>query len=122
MTSSGSKYPSPCLREHFPIVYGVELKERADTPRTFAVGSYRLRGTISMIPQMTQVALRIHEKDMVKEYPDFNKKKFLYRLSMSEYGRRVGKGLHEARFRDTPYSELFFASFLRLDPSSPLIF
>jgi hypothetical protein len=44
-----------------------------------------------MIPQMTQIALRTHQKDMMKEKPDFAKKKFLYRLSRSDYEKEWGK-------------------------------
>ena len=44
-----------------------------------------------MIPQMTQIALRTHKKDMMKETPDFAKDKFLYRLSRSEYEKEWGK-------------------------------
>jgi hypothetical protein len=60
-----------------------------------------------MIPQMTQVALRLHEKDMVKEYPDFNKKKFLYRLSMSEYEKEWGKDYTKPDFGTRVWSEIF---------------
>jgi len=34
---------------------------------------------------MTQIALRTHKEDMMKETPDFAKDKFLYRLSRSQY-------------------------------------
>ena len=61
-----------------------------------AVGSYRF-AVSRMIPEMTQVALRTHKKDMMREEPDFAKKKFLYRLSRSEYEKAVGKGLRESR-------------------------
>jgi hypothetical protein len=60
-----------------------------------------------MIPQMTQVALRLHEKDMVKEYPDFNKKKFLYRLSMSEYEKEWGKDYTKPDFGTRVWSIIF---------------
>jgi hypothetical protein len=40
---------------------------------------------------MTQIALRTHKKDMMKETPDFAKDKFLYRLSRSEYEKEWGK-------------------------------
>jgi hypothetical protein len=40
---------------------------------------------------MTQIALRTHQKDMMKEHPDFAKKKFLYRLSRSDYEKEWGK-------------------------------
>ena len=44
-----------------------------------AIGSYRF-AISRLIPEMTQVALQTHKKDMMREQPDFAKKKFLYRL------------------------------------------
>jgi hypothetical protein len=44
-----------------------------------------------MIPQMTQVALRTHKKDLMRETPNFAKRKFLYRLSRSDYEKEWGK-------------------------------
>jgi len=40
---------------------------------------------------MTQVALQTHKKDMMREHPDFAKRKFLYRLSRSDYEKEWGK-------------------------------
>jgi hypothetical protein len=40
---------------------------------------------------MTQVALQTHKKDLMREHPDFAKRKFLYRLSRSEYEKDWGK-------------------------------
>ena len=40
---------------------------------------------------MTQVALQTHKKDLMRETPDFAKRKFLYRLSRSDYERQWGK-------------------------------
>jgi hypothetical protein len=40
---------------------------------------------------MTQVALQTHKKDLLREHPDFAKRKFLYRLSRSEYEKDWGK-------------------------------
>ena len=93
----GFQVSKPLLERAFPIVYGVELKDVLPH-EDLAVGSYRF-AVSRMIPQMTQVALRTHKKDMMKETPDFAKEKFLYRLSRSEYERRVGERLYEARFR-----------------------
>ena len=101
----GFKVSKPLLERAFPIVYGVELKDVL-THEDLAVGSYRL-GVSRMIPQMTQVALRLHEKDMVKEYPDFNKKKFLYRLSMSEYEKEWGKDYTKPDFGTHVWSIIF---------------
>jgi len=44
-----------------------------------------------MIPEMTQVALQAHKKELMRETPDFAKKKFLYRLSRSDYEKQWGK-------------------------------
>jgi len=85
----GFQVSKPLLERTFPIVYGVELKDVL-SHEDLAVGSYRF-AVSRMIPQMTQVALRTHKKDMMKETPDFAKKKFLYRLSRSEYEKEWGK-------------------------------
>jgi hypothetical protein len=55
-----------------------------------AIGSYRY-SVSKMIPEMTQVALRTHKKDLMRETPGFAKRKFLYRLSRSEYEKEWGK-------------------------------
>jgi len=85
----GFQVSKPLLERTFPIVYGVELKDVL-THEDLAVGSYRF-AVSRMIPQMTQVALRTHKKDMMKENPTFAKKKFLYRLSRSDYEKEWGK-------------------------------
>src|SRR5713226_7695801 len=59
-----------------------------------------------MIPQMTQIALRTHKKDMMKETPDFAKKKFLYRLSRSEYEKEWGKDYTKPDFGTRVWSVL----------------
>jgi len=85
----GFQVSKPLLERTFPIVYGVELKDVL-AHEDLAIGSYRF-AVSRMIPQMTQIALRTHKKDMMKEKPDFAKKKFLYRLSRSEYEKEWGK-------------------------------
>jgi hypothetical protein len=40
---------------------------------------------------MTQVALQTHKKDLMRETPNFAKRKFLYRLSRSGYEKEWGK-------------------------------
>jgi hypothetical protein len=85
----GFKVSKPLLERAFPVVYGVELKDVL-AHEDLAIGSYRF-AVSRMIPQMTQIALRTHKKDMMKETPDFARKKFLYRLSRSEYEKEWGK-------------------------------
>jgi len=85
----GFQVSKPLLERTFPIVYGVELKDVL-SHEDLAIGSYRF-AVSRMIPQMTQIALRTHKKDMMKEKPDFAKEKFLYRLSRSDYEKEWGK-------------------------------
>jgi hypothetical protein len=85
----GFQVSKSLLERVFPIVYGVELKDVL-THEEIAVGSYRY--SIShLIPQMTRVALQTHKKDLMRETPNFAKRKFLYRLSRSAYEKEWGK-------------------------------
>jgi hypothetical protein len=85
----GFKVSKPLLERVFPVVYGVELKDVL-THEDLAIGSYRY-SVSRLIPQMTQVALQTHKKDLMRETPDFAKQKFLYRLSRSDYEKEWGK-------------------------------
>ena len=93
----GFQVSKPLLERTFPIVYGVELKDVL-AHEDIAIGSYRF-AVSRMIPEMTQVALRTHQKDMMKEHPDFAKEKFLYRLSRSDYEKEWGKDYTKPGFR-----------------------
>jgi len=92
----GFQVSKPLLERAFPIIYGVELKDVL-AHEDLAIGSYRF-AVSRMIPQMTQIALRTHKKDMMKETPTFAKKKFLYRLSRSDYEKEWGKDYTKADF------------------------
>ena len=85
----GFKVSKSLLERAFPVVYGVELTDVL-THEDLAVGSYRF-AVSQLIPQMTRVALQTHKKDLMRETPNFAKKKFLYRLSRSDYERQWGK-------------------------------
>jgi len=100
----GFQVSKPLLERTFPIVYGVELKDVL-SHEDLAVGSYRF-AVSRMIPQMTQIALRTHKKDMMKENPSFAKKKFLYRLSRSDYEKQWGKDYTKPDFGTRVWSVL----------------
>jgi len=85
----GFEVSKPLLERVFPVVYGVELKDVL-THEDLAVGSYRF-AVSRLIPQMTRVALQTHKKDLIRETPNFAKRKFLYRLSRSDYEKQWGK-------------------------------
>jgi len=93
----GFKVSKSLLKRVFPIVYGIELDD-ALPHSDMAIGSYRF--CISrLIPEMTQVALRTHKKDMMREMPTFAKRKFLYRLSRSDYEKEWGKDYQKPGFK-----------------------
>jgi hypothetical protein len=85
----GFQVSKPLLERVFPVVYGMQLKDVL-THEDMAVGSYRF-AVSRMIPEMTQVALQTHKKALMRETPNFAKKKFLYRLSRSDYEKQWGK-------------------------------
>ena len=100
----GFRVSKPLLERTFPIVYGVELNDVL-THEDLAIGSYRF-AVSRMIPEMTKIALRTHEKDMMKEPPSFAKKKFLYRLSRSDYEKEWGKDYKKDGFKTRLFSVL----------------
>src|SRR5207245_8584356 len=51
-----------------------------------AIGSYR-RGVGKFIPEVTRVALLSRHDQLVKENPNFSKKKFIYYLNRAGYER-----------------------------------
>ncbi len=84
----GFQVSLPLMERVFPVVYGVELKDVL-TRENLSISSYRY--TVSqLIPEMTQVALKTHKKDMMREEPTFSKQKFIYRLSRSDYEKNWG--------------------------------
>jgi zinc dependent phospholipase C len=85
----GFQVSKPLLERTFPIVYGVELKDVLPH-EDLAVGSYRF-AISRLIPRMTQVALQTHKKELMRETPNFAKRRFLYRLSRSGYEKDWGK-------------------------------
>ncbi len=92
----GFQVSKELLERVFPVVYGIQLKDVL--PREdLAIGSFRY-SVSSLIPHMTQVALRTHKKEIMKEVPNFEKQKFLYRLSRADYEKQWGKEYQRAGF------------------------
>jgi hypothetical protein len=84
----GFEVSKPVLERAFLKTYGIELKDvLGNEDRT--IGSFR-RAVSRIIPQMTKVALATHKVELVKENPNFTKKKFLYNLSKAQYQRDFG--------------------------------
>jgi hypothetical protein len=101
----GFQVSLPLLERVFPVVYGVDLKDVLPH-ESLTIGSYRY-AVSRVIPEMTQVALRTHKKDMMREEPTFSKRKFLYRLSRSDYERNWGKEYTKPGFGTRVLAVLF---------------
>jgi zinc dependent phospholipase C len=84
----GFKVARPAMERAFQNVYGVEFKSLFKS-EDLAIGTYR-RSISKVIPEMTRVALLVRGKQMVKEIPNFSRKKFLYHLSRADYEREWG--------------------------------
>lgn len=85
----GFQVSEPLLERVFPVIYGLNIKDVL-THEELAIGSYRF-AIGNLIPKLTQVALKMHKKDLIRETPDFAKERFLYRLSRSDYEKEWGK-------------------------------
>ncbi len=92
----GFEVSKELLERVFPVVYGVQLKDVVPH-EDLAIGSFRY-SVSTLIPHMTQVALRTHKKEIMKEVPNFEKQKFLYRLSRADYEKQWGKEYQRAGF------------------------
>src|SRR5260370_36727063 len=89
----GSK---PLLERVFPVVYGLDFKD-VIAHEDLSVGTYRF-SVSRLIPEMTQVALQTHTKEIMAERPDFATKQLLYRLSRSSYEKEWGKDYTKSGF------------------------
>ncbi len=105
----GFEVSEDLLNRAFLKTYGLELKDVFGDP-DLAIGTYR-RGVSLVIPEMTRVALLARKQSIVKDTPNFNKKKFLYYLSRKNYEKEWGKG-----YRQPGVGTRILAFFLRLMP------
>ncbi len=84
----GFQVSKALLQRVFPVVYGLPLATVLPNDN-LAIGTFRW-SVSRVIPEMTQVALKVHAKDMLREDPTFAKRKFLYRLSRADYVKSWG--------------------------------
>jgi hypothetical protein len=105
----GFEVSKPLLERAFVETYGLKLEDVFGSV-DLAIGSYR-RSVSTLIPEMTRVALLSRHDVIVKDTPNFNKKKFLYYLSRSNYEHEWG-----TVYRKPGVGSRILAFFLRLIP------
>jgi hypothetical protein len=92
----GFEVSKPLLERAFVKVYGLELGDVLGN-EDLSIGSFR-RAVSRLIPEMTRVALLNRRADLVRDTPNFDQKKFLYRLSRTNYEKQWGKGYRRPGF------------------------
>jgi hypothetical protein len=105
----GFEIATPLLERAFLKTYGMKLSDvLGDEDR--AIGTFR-RAVSKFVPEMTRAALINRRADLVKDTPNFDKRKFLYHLSRSKYEKEWGKG-----YRLPGFGTRLLAFFLRIIP------
>jgi len=92
----GFEVSKPLLERAFVKIYGLELSDVLGD-EDLSIGSFR-HAVSKIIPEMTRVALLNRRADLVRDTPNFNEKKFLYRLSRTNYEKQWGKGYRRPGF------------------------
>ena len=105
----GFEVSKPLLERAFLETYGLKLED-IDGDTDLAIGSFR-RAVSVIIPEMTRVALLSRHDQIVKDTPNFDKRKFLYDLSRADYRREWG-----TVYRRPGIGTRILAFFLRLIP------
>jgi hypothetical protein len=105
----GFEVAKPLLDRAFLETYDLKLDDVfGDTD--LAIGSYR-RSVSVWIPAMTRIALLSERKELVKDTPNFDKKKFLYYLSRKQYEHDWG-----TKYRKPGVGTRILAFLLRILP------
>ena len=105
----GFQVAKPLLERAFLETYNLKLAD-VFGDEDLAIGSYR-RGVSRLIPDMTRVALLSRHDEIVKDTPNFDRKKFLYYLSRSDYKREWG-----TVYRKPGIGSRILAFFLKIIP------
>ena len=86
----GFEVPAPLLERAFLDTYGLKLTDVMPKEQ-LAINTYR-RSVSQIIPEMTKVALLVKGDQLQQEIPNFNRQRFLYRLSDADYQKSWGSG------------------------------
>jgi hypothetical protein len=105
----GFEVAKPLMQRSFQETYGLKLED-VFGDLDLAIGTFR-RSISKIIPEMTRVALVSRKDEMIRETPNFDKKKFLFYLSRTGYEKEWGKG-----YRRPGVGTRILAFFLKLIP------
>lgn len=105
----GFEVSKPLLERAFQDTYGMPLSD-VIASEDLAIGTFR-RTVSKILPEMTRVALVARKKEIVKDTPNFNARKFRYYLSRASYQREWGRG-----YRRPGFGTRFLALVLKIVP------
>jgi hypothetical protein len=105
----GFEVSQSLLDRAFQETYGLTLSH-IFFDENLAIGTYR-HAVAVMVPEMTRVALLSRRDEIVKETPNFDRKKFLYTLSRTSYEKEWG-----TVYRKPGLGSRILAFFLKLIP------
>lgn len=105
----GFEVSKPLLERAFLETYSLKLSDIFGSV-DLAIGSYR-RSVSQIVPEMTRVALLSRHDQIVKDTPNFEKQKFLYYLSRTQYEKQWG-----TIYRKPGLGTRILAFFLKLMP------
>jgi hypothetical protein len=97
------------LERTFAKTYGLNVDDVLHDEE-LAIGTFRW-SVSRVIPQMTRVALLNRKDEMVREDPNFDRKKFLYYLSRTKYEKEWGQ-----EYRRPGFGAKVLALFLKIIP------
>jgi len=92
----GFEIAKPVLDRAFLDTYSIPLSD-VIASEDLAIGTFR-RAISHVLPEMTRVALVARKKEIVKDTPNFNSRKFRYNLSRANYQKEWGKGYRRPGF------------------------
>lgn len=115
----GFKVAMPALERAMQGVYGMEMGDLF-TNVDLAIGTYR-HAVSTLIPEMTKVAWRDKQKEILKVAPDMKAASYVFRLTPEDYAKEYGVDYEKPKW----YARLFgvlFKLLPKIGPFRPLAF
>lgn len=115
----GFKVAMPALEHAFRETYGIEMRDLFNDV-DLAIGTYR-HAVSELIPEMTKVAWRDKQKEILKVSPQMQEAKFVFRLTRRQYEQEYAVDYEKPKW----WARLFGAIFKlvpKIGPFRPLSF
>ncbi len=114
----GFQVAMPALQRAFRATYGLEMKDLFSDV-DLAIGTYR-HAVSTIIPEMTKVAWRDKQKDILKIAPQMNEATFVFHITPREYEQEYGS--YEKPKWWARFFGVLFKLLPKIGPFKPLAF